>query len=99
MQTQEFPIFKRQEAEVPGMNSGITHLVVSSGWITVIMVGNIIYRYNITDSRNIQRRFNVSIARTLRFLSWTLLCTIVQSLLGFSFNALLCHCIEIMTLD
>lgn len=58
MQVQEFPIFKRQEAEVPGLNSGITHLVVSSGYVTVIMVGNIIYRYNITNSRNIERECN-----------------------------------------
>ena len=51
----EFPIFKRQEADVPGMNAGITHFAVGNGWVTVIMVGNIIYRYNIINPRNIER--------------------------------------------
>lgn len=55
MRSPEFPIFKRQDAELPGVSSGVTHLCVSSGWVTVVMVGNIIYRYNITNPRNVER--------------------------------------------
>ncbi len=55
MRAPEFPIFKRQDAEMPGMSVGILHLAVSSGWVTVVMVGNIILRYNIANSRIIER--------------------------------------------
>lgn len=56
MRAPEFPIFKRQDAELAGANSGLTHVCVSSGWVTVIMVGNIILRYNIANPRNIERK-------------------------------------------
>lgn len=49
----EFPIFKRQDAELPRQAHGLSHLCVSGGWVTVVLIGNIIYRYNITNPRNI----------------------------------------------
>lgn len=59
MRAPEYPIFKRQDAELPGMSVGILHLAVSSGWVTVVMVGNIIIRYNIANPRNIEREYRV----------------------------------------
>lgn len=56
MKQPEFPIFKRQDADLPGQTSGITSLCVSSGWVTLIMIGNIIYRYNIANPGNVERK-------------------------------------------
>jgi len=57
MKEPEYPIFKRQDADVPGQTSGITNLCVSNGWVTIVMVGNLIYRYNIANPGNVERKF------------------------------------------
>ena len=43
---QQFPLFKRQEARFSFPSGGITHMVCSGGMVTLVMVGNIIYRLN-----------------------------------------------------
>ena len=63
----EFPIFKRQDADLLGQASGITSLCVSSGWVSLIMVGNIIYRYNIASPGRMERKWKSRISKHTRF--------------------------------
>ena len=65
MKEPEYPIFKRQDADLPGQASGITHLSVSSGWVTLVMVGNLIYRYNIANPGNVERKLHLLTANIL----------------------------------
>lgn len=50
----EYPIFKRQEANFS--SQGITHMAASSGWISLVMPGNIIYRFHLDNPRASDRK-------------------------------------------
>ena len=51
---QEFPIFKREDAKF-SIQSGITHIAVSNGYVTIVMVGNVIYRFSAHNPRTGER--------------------------------------------
>ena len=51
----EYPIFKRQDAPFSSPQ-GITHMVASNGWISLIQPGNIIYRFHLDNPRGAAER-------------------------------------------
>ena len=51
----EFPIFKRQDAPFSSPQ-GITHMVASNGWISLVQPGNIIYRFHLDNPRGAAER-------------------------------------------
>ncbi len=48
--TREYPIFKREDSQFH-IPSGVHHMAVSNGWVTIAMVGNVLYRFNIQNPR------------------------------------------------
>lgn len=50
-----FPLFKRTEARFSFPSGGITHLVGTGGVVTLVMVGNIIYRLNPSNPKSAER--------------------------------------------
>lgn len=54
---QQFSLFKRQEARFSFPSGGITHLVASGGVVTLVMVGNIIYRLNPLNPKMAEREY------------------------------------------
>ena len=51
----EYPIFKRQDAPFSSPQ-GITHMVASNGWISLVQPGNIIYRFHLDNPRGAAER-------------------------------------------
>ncbi len=51
----QFPLFKRQEARFSFPSGGITHLVSSGDIVTLVMVGNIIYRLDPSNPKHAER--------------------------------------------
>lgn len=51
----EYPIFKRQDAPF-SFGQGITHMVASSGCISLVHPGNIIYRFSLDNPRAAERK-------------------------------------------
>ncbi len=54
---QIYPLFKRSEARFSFPSGGITHMTCSGGVVTLVMIGNIIYRLNTTNSKSPERKY------------------------------------------